>query len=219
MTPEQQAHLQAEMLKRQQAQQAAQAQLIQMQLRAQERQQMIDATERVKYAIIVALDLDRGISKGGDIPWHYSDDLAWFKQVTSNHICVMGKTTYVDINKRLGEAAKDSVLPNRKCFVVSSTLKQEDVPNATVIKQCYDVVNFLTEDDLGKTVFFIGGERIYSESISMADTVHITAIDKTFDCDKFFPVEYVDKYFVLDKMQKTQSSPDLRFLTFIRKPK
>lgn len=198
-------------------QQEAQALAIKMQQQAQEIQHAIDNEPRQKYAVIAAIDLDRGFAKLGEIPWYYAEDLRWFKQITSGHICVMGRITYEDINKRLGEKAAESILPNRRCFVVSSTLKQDDTKNATVIKCCYDVVNFLTEEDIGKTVFFIGGERIFTEGISLANTVYLTAIDKTFECDKFFPVEYVDKYFVLDKMHKTETAPDLRFLTFVRK--
>lgn len=184
--------------------------------RVQESQKAIDDEPRWNYAIIAAVDLDRGFSKGGVMPWHYKDDFNWFKEKTSGHICVMGKATYEDINKRLGDAAKESVLPDRKCFVVSSTLKQEDVLNATVIPYCYDVINFLASEDITKTIFFIGGERIFIEGIALANTVYLTMINQTFECDKFFPVEYVDKHFTLTQMHKTDESPDLRFATFTR---
>jgi dihydrofolate reductase len=209
--------LQEEMAKRQQGQQRAYAEQQQARERAQERQQMIDNDPHYKYAVIAAVDLDRGFSKAGEIPWHYPADLKWFKQITSGHICVMGKTTYEDINKRLGEKAKDSVLPDRKCFVVSSILKQEDIVNATVIQNIYNVVNLLTDDDVDKTIFFIGGKRVFQEGISLADTVYLTAVNETFGCDKFFPVEYIDKYFTLDTMHKAATAPNLRFLTFVRK--
>jgi dihydrofolate reductase len=214
----QQRAIMEEMLRRQQTQQQANAEASKAQQRAHEHQQAIDQDSRWKYAVIAAVDLDRGFSKAGEIPWHYREDLQWFKMITTNQICVMGRTTYEDINKRLGDKAKESVLPSRQCFVVSSTLKQEDVHNATVIKYCYDVVNFLNSDDIEtKTIFFIGGDRIFKEGIALANTVYLTTINKTFECDKFFPTEYIEKYFTHDKTHRTEGEPDLRFLTFVRR--
>jgi dihydrofolate reductase len=214
----QQRAIMEEILRRQHAQQQANVEAGKAQQRAYERQQAIDQDPHWKYAVIAAVDLDRGFSKAGEIPWYYKEDLQWFKMITTNHICVMGRTTYEDINKRMGDKAKDSVLPSRQCFVVSSTLKQEDVHNATVIQHCYDVVNHLNFDDIEtKTIFFIGGERIFKEGIALAKTVYLTVVNKTFECDKFFPVEYVEKYFILDKTHQTVGAPDLRFFTYVRK--
>jgi dihydrofolate reductase len=218
---EQQRRMQEAMMRaqmeQQRAMQEAQAQQQAAQRRATESQKAIDDDTQWKYAVIAAVDLDRGFSKDGAIPWDYPDDLNWFKQCTDGHVCVMGKATYIDINMRLGVKAKDSVLPNRKCFVVSSTLKQEDVLNATVIPYCYDAINFLGTDDVAKTIFFIGGERIFIEGIALATTVYLTTINNTFGCDKFFPVDFVDKHFIVGEMHKTETSPDLRFATFTRK--
>ena len=147
--------MQAEMLRRQQAQQELNAQIIQAQRWAQESQQAIDNAPRWKYGVLAAVDLDRGFAKSGKIPWNYPDDLVWFKQLTTNQICVMGRKTYEDINQRLGDKSTMSVLPDRKCFVVSSALKQADVHNATVIAQCTDVTNYLDSSDIEKTIFFI----------------------------------------------------------------
>lgn len=206
-----------EMLRRQREQAELNAAVNRAQQRAHERQQAIDTDPRWKYAIIAAVDLDRGFSKASEIPWHYKEDFVWFKKITTNHICVMGRSTYEDINKRLGDKAKESVLPSRQCFVVSSTLKQEDVRNATVIEHCYDVANHVNHDDIQtKTIFFIGGEHVFNEGISLADTVYLTVINKTFGCDKFFPVEYIEKYFTHEQTHRTESAPDLRFLTFKR---
>lgn len=43
---------------------------------------------------IVAMDEDRVIGKDGKMPWHESEDLKRFKQLTQWQICLMGKKTY-----------------------------------------------------------------------------------------------------------------------------
>jgi dihydrofolate reductase len=109
------------------------------------------------------------------------------------------------------------VLPERKCFVVSSTLKQEDITNATVIREIFDIERHLLIADDDKTAFIIGGSQIYAEGIAMADTAYITAINQEYGCDKFFPTQYIDKHFTMSQMFKADEAPDLRFLVFKRK--
>lgn len=198
-------------------QQILQQQLMQAQRWAQERQQMIDQMPRRRNVLIAAVDMEGGYSKDGKIPWDYPDDLKWFKTQTDGHICVMGKATYLDIAERLGDKASTSILPNRKCFVVSSTLDQADVPNATVIKSIYDVEMHLLEEDLEKRVYFIGGGRIFEQALSLVDTAVITAINQSFSCDKMFPIAALDRLFRVNRVLKNDTCDELRFVEFVRK--
>ena len=209
-------HINEEMKRRQQEQQELHNKVMKAQHDAAVRQQWIDEEPQRKYAIIAAIDQRGGFSKDGIIPWHYPEDFKWFKHHTTNQICVMGRSTYEDINNRLGDKAKQSVLPNRKCFVVSTTLKQDDITNATVITSPFNVSNAVSEDDHDKTIFFIGGEKIFTAGLSLADTVYLTIINKDFSCDKLFPINQLDKQFTKDKMFKNDTAPDLRFLVYKR---
>lgn len=178
-------------------------------------QHLINTRKRQQYAVIVAVDERGGFSKDGQIPWHYPEDFKWFQQHTSGHICVMGRTTYDDINKRLGDKAAVSVLPNRKCFVVTSSPLPRD--NAIAVPNIGAVDKHLTEEDIDKVVFFIGGERIYREGIAKADMAFITIVNKDVEADRFFPVNYILKHFEQDKVFKVDAVPELRFVTFRRK--
>lgn len=222
MTPEQEAQFraaQAEAARRhreqQEQQMRLQAQLQEAQLWAQRAQQAINETKRQQYAAIVAIDERGGFSKDGNIPWHYPEDFKWFKKQTAEHICVMGRTTYNDINQRLGDKAAESILPDRRCFVVTSTPLPR--ANATAVASISDVDKHLTfEDHDNRVVFFIGGERIYREGIAKANKAYITVVNKDAECDKFFPVNYVLKHFTLEKNFETETAPDLRFTIWTR---
>jgi dihydrofolate reductase len=182
---------------------------------AQLTQHEINTAPRRQYAAIVAVDEKGGFSKDGEIPWNYPEDFKWFQQTTSNQICVMGRATYDDINKRLGDKAQSSVLPNRRCFVVTSSPLPRD--NATAVTSIGEVDKYIIDEDISKMVFFIGGERIYREGIAKADTAYITVVNKDVEADLFFPVNYVLKHFNMDKMFKAESAPDLRFTVWRRK--
>lgn len=206
-----------EELQRRQAEQAEIQRKLQEAARwAQKTQEEINKTPRQQYAVIVAVDEAGAFSKDGKIPWHYPEDFKWFQSQTKGHICVMGRATYDDIVNHLGDKAADSVLPDRRCFVVTSTPLPKN--NATAVSSISEVDKHLTfEDaDAGRIVFFIGGERIYSEGIAKANVAHVTVVNKNVEGDKHFPTAYLMKHFTMDKVYKTDTSPDLRFTIWKR---
>ena len=44
---------------------------------------------------------NRVIGDGPKIPWHLPEDFKFFRQTTTGHIVVMGRTTYQSIGKPL----------------------------------------------------------------------------------------------------------------------
>ena len=54
----------------------------------------------MKVALIVAMDLDRGIGKNNDLMWHLPADMKFFKETTVGHIVVMGRKNWDSISLR-----------------------------------------------------------------------------------------------------------------------
>lgn len=146
-----------------------------------------------KSAVIVAVDLMGGFSKDGNIPWHYSEDFLWFQHHTKGNICVMGRTTYDDINTKMGDRGADEVLPGRECYVVTSRPLERS--NAVPIPSIESMMRQRTADNAHKTVFFIGGESIYKEAVPMVDEAYVTIVKDIVEADRFFPVDYVAEHF------------------------
>src|SRR3989338_1905532 len=59
---------------------------------------------------VVAMANNRVIGKDNKLPWHFSTDLKFFKQLTTGSTVIMGRKTYESIGKPL---------PNRENFVLS----------------------------------------------------------------------------------------------------
>ena len=170
---------------------------------------------RPKYKMIVALDMEGAFSKDGKIPWHYPEDFKHFQETTTNHVCIMGRRTYDDIMRMRGDKAAEAVLPNRISFVVTS--KPLDVDNAIPIANIGDFERYLTLDDIRtKTIFLIGGKRIYEQGMSLASEVITTIVNKTVDGDRFFPYQSLQRLFH-PRDVVASSSPDLKFVTWVRK--
>ncbi|MBQ8292786.1 MAG: dihydrofolate reductase [Bacilli bacterium] len=152
-------------------------------------------------SIIVAIGKNGLIGKGNDLPWHYPEDLKYFKKTTLGKPVFMGYNTYLSIYNRLGKA-----LPNRSNYVLTyeDTLPGEGI----VIKDLVEFVNNHEEE-----VFCIGGKMIYGMVLPYADRLYITRVNKDYEGDVFFP-EYDESLF---ELVSSVESGDLVFEVYERK--
>ncbi len=130
--------------------------------------------------LIVAVDLDGGIGKNGQMPWpRLKTDMKRFRELTTGYPVIMGRLTAESIGKPL---------PNRTNIVMSST--------GIVGKEWQHVAGDLqTALKMVRTVggiedcWIIGGGQIYDLVMrhKLLTQIHVTAIHGCYDCDVFFP--------------------------------
>lgn len=130
--------------------------------------------------IIVATDAQNGIGLGNTLPWRLPEDLAHFKRTTSGHPIIMGRKTFDSIGRPL---------PNRRNIVITRNRdwQHDGVESAGSLA---DAIALAPQ----QTAFVIGGAEIYAQALPLADRLIVTAIDKTFTCDAFFPQIDVKKW-------------------------
>lgn len=170
-------------------------------------------------SIVVAVDEHAGFGKNGKIPWNIPEDMKHFQTVTKDSVCIMGRKTYEDMlemrksrdAKKGVESIIDHILPNRQSFVVTSN-RELSTPGATPVANIVEAVQSLDETDT-RTVFVLGGRRMFIEALPWTDTVHMTIIKGTFDCDIFFPVSTLIREFTITEGEETDK---LRFVTYKR---
>ncbi|MET3120707.1 dihydrofolate reductase [Oxalobacteraceae bacterium GrIS 2.11] len=123
--------------------------------------------------IIVAMDARRGIGIDNKLPWHLSEDLIRFKQITTGHAIIMGRKTYESIGKPL---------PNRRNIVLT---RQADWQAAgiEVAQSLTDAMQLVRNDE----AFVIGGAEIYSQALPYCSKLLVTEIHHDVHCDAFFP--------------------------------
>lgn len=163
--------------------------------------------------IIVAVDEVGGFGKDGRIPWHLPEDLKRFKEITTGHICVMGRRTYNDIldarlirDKERGDVSPiTEVLRGRQSFVVTSD-KDMITPGAIKIKDMGEVRNHIASDD-SRQIFVIGGKRMFFQALSWCDHIMMTVVKGgAYDCDVFFPIEVLNKKWKIVSGQETDKA-------------
>jgi len=125
----------------------------------------------VKLALIAAIARNRAIGIGGKLPWHLSDDLKRFKQLTTGHAILMGRKTFVSIGRPL---------PHRRNVVLS----RAPVPGVETYTSLDAALRALADEEC---VFVIGGGELYRQLLEKADRLYLTRVDSDVRGDTFFP--------------------------------
>lgn len=134
----------------------------------------------MKVALIVAMDLERGIGKNNDLMWHLPADMKFFKETTSGHIVVLGRKNYESIPE------KYRPLPNRENAVLTRN-KFYEADGANIFYSLEDCLKYYSNEE-DCTVFVIGGGEIYRQALELnvVDEMYITHVDERYDADTFF---------------------------------
>lgn len=166
----------------------------------------------MKLSIIVAMNKDRVIGKDGKIPWHYPEDMRWFKEKTVGSTVIMGRKTWESLGSR--------PLPDRNNIIVSKTLElgYEIETSGKVTAFVYSIsgaIGFMHFLEL-KSGWFIGGAGIYKDALSIADRLLITQVPDIITGDNLvhFP-ERTDEW--MQKKFYNTDTPDLYMYEYERK--
>lgn len=135
--------------------------------------------------LIWAMDRNNLVGKGNLLPWHYREDLLYFKECTKNKTVIMGDNTY----DSLMGYYKNKPLPFGKIYV--ATIKKMIIPNVEMVN---NLDQFLIDFPTNEELFVIGGKTIYQLSLPYADQLLVTMIDDDHNGDVYFPKVDFFKY-------------------------
>ncbi len=126
-------------------------------------------------ALIAAHDQNLVIGAKGGLPWHYKEDMLYFKKTTMGYPVLMGRGVFEEVGEKK--------LPGRRNVVLTRTKKYPD-KDVEVFESIDYALESLQEE---KKVFVIGGGEIYRQTIDLADELYITEIKNDYEGDTFFP--------------------------------
>ncbi len=158
-------------------------------------------------SIIVAIDREGGIGRGGDLLFHISDDLRRFRRLTTGHTIIMGRKTF--------ESFPKGPLPDRRNIIITRnpSYKVEGAETASSLAQALEMCQ------AEEKVFIIGGGEIYRQALPAASCLEVTSIDAVADADTFFP-EINPGEWKLAAEEPAATDPKsgvtYRFLTYLR---
>ena len=175
--------------------------------------------------LILAADKAFGIGLDNKLLAHLPEDLAYFKKQTENQIVLMGNNTF----KSLQALGMQNGLPNRLNVVLSKTPVKTPFLQEGVVTYISDLSRFLewgvmyATTILQKDIYVIGGASIYAQLKDFAQEIHWTKIDKTYEADTHFNMEWVQDENVFDKVseevlcEETEDKPSASVCVYKRK--
>jgi dihydrofolate reductase len=108
----------------------------------------------------------------GKLPFHYPDDMRYFRETTRGSIVIMGRKTFESIGKPL---------PKRENIVITSqNLEVSGVTCHRSIASALKAESVKLRDH-AVNIWFIGGSGIYQEAMLYADEIHLTLIPDYID--------------------------------------
>lgn len=145
----------------------------------------------MKYCLIAAHDINRGIGKNNQIPWKLKGEMRLFRLTTStasiseSNCVVMGRKTWESIPE------KYRPLKGRKNIVITSS----EIPGVTTFKDFDELDKHFSLEEYTRC-FFIGGVKIYETCLKRykLDEIHLTEIFEDYQCDTFLPSFSLSEY-------------------------
>lgn len=133
---------------------------------------------------IVAIGQNYAIGKDGKLPWHYSEDLKFFKRTTLDNAIVMGFNTWESIGKRL---------PKRLNIVLSRSQNIENQEGVLLLRSKEELLAL--SKYLNCDLFVIGGAKTYENFADVIERWIVTEVPEAVeDADTFMSKDFLNEF-------------------------
>ncbi|GGJ04313.1 dihydrofolate reductase [Halobellus salinus] len=153
----------------------------------------------VDIALIAAVAENRVIGRDNGMPWHFTEDLAYFKRTTTGHPVIVGRRTYETVVDALGEP-----FPGRTS-VVLTTQSLDLPPGAVVANSVSEAIDRADADAQARgvdTAYVAGGGRVYDQFLPRATRLVLTEIHDSYPGDTRFPAFDPDEWIEIERDER-----------------
>lgn len=136
----------------------------------------------MSFSIIACIGKNGELGLDNQLVFHLKEDMAFFKQTTTNHTILMGKKTYDSIGRPLLD---------RKNLVI--THHPETLPKG--VFPITDLNDFIKKHQFSsEEIFVIGGASVYQALLPYTNTIYLTEVDDSPKANVYFPNFNPDLY-------------------------
>ncbi len=126
-------------------------------------------------SMIAAMDKNRLIGNGPDIPWQLPADRRHFRDMTIGKPVVMGRKTFETLKRPLGK---------RQNIILTRNTAYKAPEGCIVVHSVEEVLNVCKDSE---ELMICGGAPIYEAFLAHADRLYLTQVHATFEGDVYFP--------------------------------
>lgn len=140
---------------------------------------------------IVAIAKNFAIGKGGKLPWHYAEDLRFFKRLTTGNAVVMGFNTWLSLKKPLND---------RLNIILSKSRSIKNQPGVLLMRSKEEILTL--NKYLKCDLFIIGGASTYATFSEEIEQWFVTEIPlEPEDADTFMPTTFLHDFHLKENIQ------------------
>ena len=130
-------------------------------------------------SIIVVLASNNAIGYKQQLLWKISEDLQYFKRVTTGQCVIMGFNTFESIGRPL---------PNRRNIVLSHVPIAHPPAGVEIAYSLPEAISLASRSLPASELFIMGGGEVYRQTLPLANKLYITHVKAPIpQADTFFP--------------------------------
>lgn len=138
--------------------------------------------------LIVACAENRVMGLGRRLPFHIPEDKAWFYAKTAGQTVVLGRICYEIWPRVLLDGRQPVVITSQPALVRADAERRFGPGAADRVQLAPDVPTALAKaQTLPGAIMICGGQRIYEETLPLADRLLLTLVHAEVPGDTFFP--------------------------------
>ncbi len=126
--------------------------------------------------LIVACAENRVIGRARQLPFHIPEDQAWFHAKTAGQTVVLGRICFETWPKVLADGRQPVVITS------NASLASDRVRVTATVSEALRLAQTLPGE-----ILICGGQRIYEETLPLADRLLLTLVHAEVPGDTFFP--------------------------------
>lgn len=146
-------------------------------------------------SMIAAMDENRLIGNGPDIPWQMPADRRHFRDMTVGKPVVMGRKTFETLKRPLGK---------RHNIILTRNTNYKAPKGCSVAHSVAEILEFCPE---AEELMICGGAPIYEAFLPHASRLYLTQIHATFEGNVYFPEFDITAW---EEVKRIDGEPDER---------
>lgn len=156
-------------------------------------------------SLIVACAENRVIGRNRQLPFDIAEDKAWFDRKTADHVLVMGRICFQTWPKATGAGRRPIVITRDRDLTSPLVQVAANVPEALAMART-----------LGGETLVCGGQRIYEETLPLADRLYLTLVHAEVPGDTYFPEWRTMSWRETSRLESHDATYRYTFLTLDR---
>ncbi len=141
--------------------------------------------------LIVACAENRVIGRAGKLPFHLPEDQAWFHEKTAHQTVVLGRICFETWPRVLTDGRQPVVITSQPERIYKQTAHLQRARPGEAAKPVHLATNVTAALALAQTlpgdIMICGGQRIYEETLPIAQRILMTLVHAEVPGDTYFP--------------------------------